>query len=439
MLKDILKVVSLVVLALPAAAQPAVQVAPDLQALLERGDAKGAYALGRQMPERLGEPAFDLHFGIAAIHAGKAAEGVLALERFLLQFPNHDGARLELARGYFLMGDDARAKEEFLAAQGRNPPAAAARVIADHLQALREREARHRPTVTGWVEAGGGYDSNPRAGVDSALIDLPILGEVTVGEAGLRVGDRTAFAGAGVRVTAPMGPRTIGFAAGQAEITRLREVKEFEQDAYAGSAGVQHNAGRTQWRAGAATGYQSLGGTPYRRTHGGFGDLSFVVNERNAISTGLQFGRFKYAGANAVRTADFLSGTVGWRHRVAHAARPEFEVAFTAGREENRREARQDLSRDLYGVRLAHGISPWAGWTFGVSAHFQRSDYQAPDAILLTTREDRYSAGELFAAWLPVPWLTLRVELMAAKNDSNLALYEYQRKTALVRVRYDFR
>src|SRR5262245_23302261 len=58
--------------------------ADDVQALLEKGDAAGAYELGRKHRDQLGNPAFDFYFGIAAINAGHSGEGVLALERYVL-------------------------------------------------------------------------------------------------------------------------------------------------------------------------------------------------------------------------------------------------------------------------------------------------------------------------------------------------------------------
>ncbi|MBA2675576.1 hypothetical protein [Ramlibacter sp.] len=61
--------------------------ADDIKNLLLQGKDKQAYELGRSAPAQLGEPAFDFYFGIAALNTGAPGEGVLALERYLLQFP----------------------------------------------------------------------------------------------------------------------------------------------------------------------------------------------------------------------------------------------------------------------------------------------------------------------------------------------------------------
>lgn len=422
-------------LALAASAQ-----APEeLRALLEKGEARAAYELGKRAPQRLGEPEFDLYFGIAAVNAGRASEGVLALERFLLRFPDNDAARLELARGYFLIGEDARAREEFEAALARRPAPDAVAVINEYLDALRARESRFRPTATAYVEAAYGYDSNPRAGVDNPLITLPIFGEVTVAESGVRRSDRTGQYGAGFRLTGPLGERVVAFASGQAEVIEYPTERDFNQRSYAGALGVAGQWRQQSWRVGAATGYQTLGGNPYRRTSGAFADWAAPIDDRLLVSAGAQAGKIDYEGANAVRNSDFYTVTLGLRRAFALRWRPLLELSVNGGREENVNDDRQDLSRDFYGGRVGIAVAPFAAWTAGAGAAYQRSEYLEPDALLETTRSDRYWAGDLHVAWQPMRNLTLRAEITDARNESNLALYEYRRRTAIIRGRYEFR
>lgn len=430
---------ALAALLLAAGTTSHAQSPADLAALIAKGDARAAYELGRRAPERLGQPEFDFLFGIAAIEAGHAAEGVLALERVLLLDPRNERARFELARGYFKLGEDARAREEFAAALAANPPPEAARAAAEYLAALREREARYKPTLSGFVEAGGGYDSNPRAGVDNPSITLPVLGDVTVADTGLRASDQTRQSAAGFRATLPVRGRVAAFAAGQAEVLRHREQADFDQELYAGSLGVLGQWGRQSWRAGASRGYQTLARLPYRHTEGQFVDWGWAPDERNALSAGVQAGRLMYHGGNQVRDSDFATLAIGWRRAFAMPGRPIVEASATYGRERNVNDDRQDLSRDLYGVRVGIAASPLADWTVQAGAQWQRSRYREADAILQTTRDDRYGAADVGVAWRVWGGLSIRAEYTEARNESNLALYEYRRRTAMLRGRYEFR
>ena len=415
------------------------QSTQELRALIEEGRAQDAYRLARKTPERLGDPEFDLLFGIAAVHSGHAGEGVLALERFVLLNPTHEAARLELARGYFLLGDDARAREEFELAAAAKPSPATLRVIEEHLAAIRQRESRYKRTLAGFIEAGGGYDSNPRAGVDNPLITLPVLGEVTVADTGVRQADTTWQAGAGFRASVPVTSGAAVFAAGQADAIRYQDAKDFDQNFYAGAAGLSGQWGLHSWRAGASRVYQTLGGAAYRQTYGGFADWNMPVDDRFSVSIGALAGNFEYAGSNSVRNSDFQSITIGARRFLALPWRPMLDVSINAGRERNDLADRQDLSRDTYGGRVGVAFAPAREWSVVASAVYQRSKYREPDAVLLTTRDDRYAIAELSLSWAITPSFSLRAEFSDAKNDSNLALYEYRRTTALLKGRYEIR
>ena len=113
---------------------------------------------------RAGDPAFDYLLGQAAIDAGKLTRGVFALERVLAVQPDNAVARAEIARAYFLMGENRAAKEEFEAVRAANPPAAVTSTINQFLDALQARESvRNTTGLSGYLEVGYGYDTNANA------------------------------------------------------------------------------------------------------------------------------------------------------------------------------------------------------------------------------------------------------------------------------------
>src|ERR1051325_7895595 len=86
----------------------------DLRTLVESGRSDEAYATFCTDPDISTRPAgYDLWCGVAAVDLGRPGEGVLSLERHVLQFPDDVRARLELARAYFYAGDNVRSREEF--------------------------------------------------------------------------------------------------------------------------------------------------------------------------------------------------------------------------------------------------------------------------------------------------------------------------------------
>ena len=95
----------------------------DITALYDAGNPQAAFEKAlEQLTEWEGDPRFDYIYGVAAIDAGFASQGVFALDRVLLQSPQDQRTRLEVARGYFILEQYARARKEFESVLASNPP-----------------------------------------------------------------------------------------------------------------------------------------------------------------------------------------------------------------------------------------------------------------------------------------------------------------------------
>ena len=125
-----------------AGALAASDVANEMKALLEQGRSAEAYEFGRKNADQFGEPVFDFYFGVAATNTGRAGEGVLALERYVANMADDAQGRLELARAYFVLGIDDRARQEFLLVLDINPPPNIRANVERFLDALRSRGGR---------------------------------------------------------------------------------------------------------------------------------------------------------------------------------------------------------------------------------------------------------------------------------------------------------
>lgn len=152
---------------------------PDLAnagAMLKAGKAKESYSLlAPHEYEMAGNVEYDYLLGIAALDSGNPAMATLALERVLSVSPDHAGARLDLARAYFALGDIERAKTEFVAAQSQNPPPAAKKVIEQYLAAI-DKTQNPDISVTGYLEGTMGHDTNVNTATSSSQIFVPLFG-----------------------------------------------------------------------------------------------------------------------------------------------------------------------------------------------------------------------------------------------------------------------
>jgi tetratricopeptide (TPR) repeat protein len=410
----------------------------DLRTLVEQGRYQAAYEFGSQHTERFGDPDFDFHFGIAAIDAGKPGEGLLALERCLILAPGNPVVRVELARAYFVLGEDQRAREEFDAVLKAEPSDAVRRAIGRYLDALAAREAQRRPGATFYVDAGLGSDSNVNGGVTGASISLPVYGDVVVAPGGVRKSDNFSSLAIGGQVTRPLTPEWSLF--GGAGLDGKFNSRHSEADLLTTSfnVGAARRLDDRSYRIAVGQDVVSVGSDRYRTANILATHWQRQLDPRQALLASFHWADYAYTGFNHWRDADFYGLGVGYRRAIAHAWQPALQLAINIGQEDNR-ENRPDLGRDIAGVRLVVAAAPAQDWTLATGVSYQASRYSAPDLLLATRRQDGYSGLDFTAVYAIDPRLSLRMELLVSENRSNIALYRYRRDVAAVKLRYEFK
>lgn len=411
----------------------------EVKALAQAGNTADAYTLGKQHPEAMGDPVFDFFFGIAAVETGHAGDGVLALERYILVFPDNTSARLQLARGYFILGEDSRAREEFEELRKLNPPADMAATLDRYLDAIRLRETRYTASSGGYVEYGAGTDSNVNSGVTDARLSLPNLGPVTVGPGGTRSGDTFQSVGVGGYVTYPVSPGVALYANGAADWRFNKSNRPLDQTNYSGAAGVSLLQEKELFRLGLNHSLIYIDSERYRSSTGLSGEWQHQIDQQQAFIVGVQTGRQTYAGINSPRDANYLGLSGGYRKLFSHPWQPMLSANINLGREDAIASGREDLSRHYAGWRLGMSFTPAAKWGVAVGYSAQSSRYQAPDAFLGVARRDDYDAIDAAVTYLVDRNFSIRGEALLSRNRSNISLFSFPRDIFTVKLRYEFK
>lgn len=440
-----------VLLAVPVFAGAA--PADDIKALLEQGRDREAYQAGRAAPQQLGDPRFDFYFGIAALNAGVPGEGVLALERYLLQFPDNRPAQFQLARGYFILGEDLRAREEF---QALAPAAQGAELesISRFLDAIRARESRYKPTAAAFAEIGFGWDSNINSGVASGQIaGLPEGFVVSPGQTSEKQRDTFRTAAFGLQGTYPVRPGLSLY--GGATLSARAHTRSgndvFDQDILAVQGGVSYIDGRSLYRAGVDLTTLRVDHQRYLDVTTLAGEWQYQANQFNRFSVAAQWSRQAYQNvetfldlgqttplaSNAeVRDSALAGVTASWTRSLAHDWNPVFNVGLSVAQERNRSD-RPDLSRDIWGLRLGATAQPAPKWTIGAALSLQANRYRAEFAEGLEARDDQYAALDLSAAFALNRHWSVRTEYQHFHQRSNIGLYQFNRDAVALKLRYD--
>ena len=421
----------------------AADVLETLQRLCRQGDAEGAFELAVQArgPHE-GDPEFDFYYGLAAIDSGHASEGVFALERVLLAFPEDDRARLELARGYFLLGEYSRARREFLTVLDREPPPNVKANIQQYLDAIRLRETRFRTSSTAYAELGLGYDTN----VNSAPPDADFLVPALPGFQGhldpLSTAQADGFGqiAAGAQVVTPYAAGRSLYFGGDINQRLNVEQNEFDTGWVTGRTGWNGLSGNNRLRAGLQAQYFQLDYKDYRNLFGINGDWRHNLNAQNELIGFVSADVLRYP-SQRIRNATLYNLGGAWKRLFEAKYHPELLVSLYGGYENpvsSEESAQAIAQRHLLGARVTGRLIPTARLSVYGSGGYQRSHYIGTDILFQTQRTDNfYSLQAGFTYLLSRHW-SLRGDLYYYDNQSNILLNDYDRTWGLLRLRYDW-
>lgn len=427
----------------PAFAAPTHDFDPNrIAEMIRSGNHKAAYEqVLEHRAESEGQPAYDFWYGVAALEAGHLSEGIFALERVHLHQPASARVRLELARGYFLTGEDRRARRHFEAVLAQNPPAPVTATIERYLHAIQQRADRYMTVVTGYAEIGGGYDSNVNSATDAAEFDLFGVLPVQLSDESREQSDAFVRTAAGAEIRRPLTPETTFFLAGDIENTGHEEHDEFNTRMGEVRTGtVFHQREDVQTRLGLRLQRFEVGGEPYRDLAGIDLNINHRASPDMAVNAGFQFAHQSYEEQETRNgLLAFVSAGVSriWQAPV----RPVTSFGVFLGREDpddDSASARAVAERRMAGITGGLRLRLRPEWNLQAGLQYRRSEYGAEHVLLGTTREEDYYQADVVLDWQPTTRWRVGPRLRYSLNDANNELNEYERTVVELRARYGF-
>jgi outer membrane protein len=423
---------------LAAAAAPAADAAfagsaeeSNAQQLARQRGADAVYRFLAPLESRFaGDADYDYALGTSALDSGNLSQAVFALQRAVAARPRFAGARMELARAYFALGDNESARREFAVLEKEDPPPAARRAIAEYRAAVERRAAAYRTQRTGYAELVGGYDSNANGAPDiQTFLDIPL-------DSRSRATESPYYAlGLGGLISHPFAPgwRFLGTADGSYRAN---------PDASFVDSQALRIGGGVEWRPGAV----ELRLQPSYAAVWLDGEDNHAVTAVDAAglwhrlrgqwSLNLRAGQTRYADGLEVLDVDTLLLGLAGQYRPAAAPRTQWFGVLTYGTDDAV-EPGSPFGRDLAGARAGVVLSLAQGHAVMASLAGLTGDYdgQFPGR----RRDDQFGAslGYEWGAWRASGW-TLRAHLNYVDNHSTVALYDYDRFDAGLSVRKEF-
>jgi tetratricopeptide (TPR) repeat protein len=409
-----------------------------LKQLFDSGNSQQAYDYAfSKLTAHEGEADFDYYYGASAIDVGRASEGVFALERVLISQPGHLAARLELARGYFILEEYARSRAEFRLLLKANPPDDVVDKVHTYLDTMRIEEGRHTTIHTAYVEAGFGTDSNVNSGPsDPTIFFLGQVGQLSASS--LEQRDNFSELTANYRITTPV---TTGISFNVSINGKQRsnsDRSELDTGTYTGSAGFRFLHAKDKYSVRLIAQQFNVDGNGYRKLIGLDANWSRHLSQKTTLMSFLQFSKQDFSGQTARNVSTSTLG-IGLTKRInTSLSSALFSSVYMA---QDDPESSSDISkqiaeRDYYGARIGTIVNTSPKSSVQFSVNYQSSEYGLED-INGILREDDYTSAELDFKWTLSRNWSLLADASYIQNDSSNTLNEYSRKLASISFRYE--
>jgi len=436
----------------------------DAEKLMASGKPAEAYALLEPLEfERSGEVRFDYLLGIAALDSGKPDKATLAFERVLAVDPNFAGARLDMARAYYQLGDLPRAKTEFEEVMKQNPPEAARVTIQKYLDAIAAYEQTKQTRMTGYVEGVVGHDSNVNTGTGSTIA----VSSLSPGLAALITG----LTGNPNPQIPPsqLSDNYLGFAAGG----EISHNLDSSWGIYAGADLRQHgnmtqtpyDSLSTDGRIGAIyaeennayrltlTGGQAYSANSMRRDSVGMNaEWQHVFSPANQMNAFAQYAENRAAGspptapgtdARTSGNTDLVVAGAGWVHIMADGKQALFASVYT-GKELDAAPANiapPDGKKQFDGFRVGGQANLTDQVDAFASLGWQHAVYAKPNAFIVNNGNRNEYQYDLTAGvnWRLDKLWSIKPQVTLSRRSSNLAIYVFDRTDVSLTIRRDFR
>lgn len=434
-------------------------LAARAKALVEQRQVTQAFELLEPHEQRLaGDVDYDYWLGVAAFESDHLDRAVIAFERVLVRRPDFDSARLELARTYLRMGALDVAAQEFERLAARAPTPQGRKLIEDYQVQIARLKRRQRFSLAGFVEAGGGRDTN----LSSSTQDFPGAILSSFGLPGIqptgnsiRREDNFTAVNAGGDLFYAFTPERAVFAAAT---VRWRGYRNFDDYDYV----IADVVGGCRVRAGATDYVASVMLQSFRQDGAVVDTLGAqrVTNDRDAagvsfearreldastqVALGAQFTNYRYR-TNPGQDTQLVMASAAIDRKVDWYGGSTLGVRVFAGHDEARRPLNAftdtTASRLTYGARLVAQTDPAQRLSFVKAVAWSRrvDDDSFARATLVEKGRDSLLEAFVRASYRVTDSVALQPYVSWVYNRSNIALYTFHKTEGGLMLRYEIR
>jgi tetratricopeptide (TPR) repeat protein len=426
----VLLVMASMAVQLPAWSQTKLSAA-EIQALLAQGKQlvvarKMVQAYDLLAPHEFqlaGNTKYDYLYGTAALDTGRADLAIFALERVLLERPSYAGARLELARAYYDIGDHESARYNFDYLMGQNPPPNVRQAITSYLRAIDRLAGAYRSVHLPHFAAGVGWDSNPNASTTvEQFLGFILDGNNTEQESPMY------HASLGDYYSRPLSANAKLILSGSVSQRNYPDASFVDSTDIFANTAVEWNYGDTTITPSIAAAFNWLDGDGNLDRYIGDILVTHSLNDSWKLLGGATAMADRFTSDLEIRDTNIYNARGGFDYYFDPATGSVISLLAQIGTDDTT-ENNSPFDNDRWALTLSASRIIAQGMLLAVDAGYRNTDYDGNTNFFGRDREDNMVRGAIslhLFDWPLQGWRTIG-RVAYTDVDSNLDLYTYDR------------
>lgn len=416
------------------------KVLVEVDQLIYQKDFKQAFEnLSLLYPEYSSDPEFDLLYAIVANEVGQYGRAILALERVLTLQPDNSRARAEIARSYYLQGEYQSSQNQFDIARATTVDEKSAWVIENYLSEIRHKSVPDdAPLFFGHVQITTGYDSNVSQGLNDESITLPILGQILefiVNPEALEKSDAFTEISANLNYRHPISSEWIFHSSADLSHKYNQEYNLYDIGNYSVRAGMDYRYEKHLFTGIYQYGRYDYLDREYQNSDSVLLQWQNSLDARHRVSFYYQWQQMKYPGIE-YQNADRNTLGVGITKSLQDVPLGLHANIYLS---EEQAEARDNLLDFIdYGFIGGARYNIQNDITLYANLMLQEKEYEKQNQLFLVTREDTYLSSKIGLIWTLQKDLQAELQYQYSRNDSNIAVNEYDRHVTSASLKWGF-
>jgi tetratricopeptide (TPR) repeat protein len=368
-----------------------------------------------------GNPDYDYLLGTAAVDSGQPDLAIFALERVLAEKPTFAGARLELARAYYDIGDVETARYHFDYLLGQNPPPNVQQAISSYLRAIDRVAGAYKPIHIPNFSAGFGWDSNANASTDVEQF----LGFVLDGN-NIESDSPYYFATLGDYYSRPLTREVKMVLSGSVGQRNYPDASFVDSTDVVANAGLEWNFGDTRIAPTMSAAFNWLDGDDNLDRYLLDVDMSHSLNDKWKILGGLTAAAHRFSNELEIQDVDVYNGRLGFEHFIDPQTASVVSLLAMFGTDDAT-DGDSPFGNDRWAASLSGSRAIAQGILLSLDAGYKNTDFDG--SFFGDQREDDQWNATLSMYVFDWPGQGWRVigQVGYTDVDSTLDLYTYDR------------